>query len=197
MGANRSCFDIELCGEQFSAERQTEPLGHARCGAGRRGPLAQATALGLHVHQMGGFHVDKAREVFSIPDGVEPAAAIALGYRGDPALLPGEKSEIDPDARERLGLDEIVFHGDWGNRGRFFVSHWMSIALRTDVVRRSLKVGLLVGTILVAINHGNLLLSGVVTSEMIWKSLLTYCVPYCVSTYASVSAILERSDPMT
>ena len=75
--------------------------------------------------------------------------------------------------------------------------HWLQIATRPDVVRRSLKVGAIVGTILVAINHGNLILQGIVTVEMIWKSLLTYCVPYCVSTYASVQAILDRQDPMT
>ena len=75
--------------------------------------------------------------------------------------------------------------------------NWLRIATRPDVVRRSLKVGAIVGTILVAINHGNLILQGVVTAEMIWKSLLTYCVPYCVSTYASVQAILHRQDPMT
>ena len=77
------------------------------------------------------------------------------------------------------------------------MSVWLRVAKRSDVVRRSLKVGAIVGTILVAINHGNLLLQGIITAEMIWKSLLTYCVPYGVSTYASVQAILDREDPMT
>jgi nitroreductase len=44
----------------------------------------QATALGLAVHQMGGFDMERAREEFSIPEGYEPVAAIAVGYPGDP-----------------------------------------------------------------------------------------------------------------
>ncbi len=50
-------------------------------------------------------------------------------------------------------------------------------------------MGAVVGTILVAINQGDALLTGSVTGEILMKILLTYCVPYCVSTYASVSAV--------
>ena len=64
---------------------------------------------------------------------------------------------------------------------------WFRTALRGDIVRRSLKVGAVVGTILVTINQGDALLAEIVT-----KILLTYCVPYCVSTYASVSAVLAE-----
>src|SRR5437660_6858724 len=42
--------------------------------------LVEATALGLFVHQMAGFSVEKARAVFSVPAGFEPVAAIAVGY---------------------------------------------------------------------------------------------------------------------
>jgi hypothetical protein len=67
---------------------------------------------------------------------------------------------------------------------------WLQTALRRDIVRRSLKVGAVVGTILVTINQGDALLAGAITGEIVTKILLTYCVPYCVSTYASVSAVL-------
>lgn len=66
---------------------------------------------------------------------------------------------------------------------------WIKIALRPDVVSRSLKVGLIVGTILVTINQGNIIFSGQWMTELFWKIPLTYLVPYSVSTYASVSAI--------
>ena len=42
----------------------------------------EATALGLVIHQMAGFFPDKARALFEIPDGFEPATAIAIGYQG-------------------------------------------------------------------------------------------------------------------
>lgn len=63
--------------------------------------------------------------------------------------------------------------------------------MRRDIVFRSLRVSALVGTILVAINHGDFIASGILPVESIWKILLTYCVPYLVSTYASVSAIIS------
>jgi len=74
------------------------------------------------------------------------------------------------------------------------MTSWLKIAVRRDVVLRGLKVGGIVGTILVAINQGDLLLAGTVPAEALWKILLTYCVPYCVSTYASVSAIRSASE---
>ena len=74
------------------------------------------------------------------------------------------------------------------------MTSWLKIALRKDVVLRGLKVGGIVGTILVAINQGDLLLAGTVSVEALWKISLTYCVPYCVSTYASVSTIRSASE---
>ncbi len=71
---------------------------------------------------------------------------------------------------------------------------WLKIALRKDVVLRGLRVGAIVGTILVAINQGDLLLAGDLPLDAVWKIPLTYCVPYCVSTYVSVSAIRSASD---
>ncbi len=74
------------------------------------------------------------------------------------------------------------------------MTSWFKIAFRKDVVIRGLKVGGIVGTILVAINQGDLLLSGTLPLEALWKIPLTYCVPYCVSAYASVSAIRSAAD---
>lgn len=50
--------------------------------------VIQAMALGLWVHQMAGCDAPKARQLFAIPEGYEPAAAIAIGYEGDPQNLP-------------------------------------------------------------------------------------------------------------
>ncbi len=71
---------------------------------------------------------------------------------------------------------------------------WVRIALRPDIVRRSRKVALIVGTILVAINYGDRLLVGDIGIVEAMKMVLTYCVPYCVSTYASVSADLAAQS---
>lgn len=76
--------------------------------------VVQATALGLVVHQMAGFHLEKARELFRIPEGYEPVAAIALGYAGDPATLPEPLRERELAPRTRKPLEEFVFTGQWG-----------------------------------------------------------------------------------
>ena len=50
---------------------------------------------------------------------------------------------------------------------------------------RSLRVALVVGTILNLINQGDVLLRG--ESLQLGKLLLTYIVPYCVATYGAVA----------
>ena len=66
---------------------------------------------------------------------------------------------------------------------------WIQDARHPDIVLRSLRVALIVGTLLVLINQGNNLLNGALLAELAWKIPLTYCVPYMVSTYASVDAM--------
>jgi len=57
--------------------------------------------------------------------------------------------------------------------------------VESDTVSRALKVAVVVGSILVFINQGDLILQGKLPP--IWKLLLTYCVPYSVSTYSAAS----------
>jgi hypothetical protein len=66
---------------------------------------------------------------------------------------------------------------------------WLKIAMRRDIILRGLKVSAIVGTILVAINQGDLILGGQLDASAAWKIPLTYLVPYCVATYGGVSAI--------
>jgi nitroreductase len=73
----------------------------------------QATALGLIVHQMAGFDVEKARADLKIPAGYEPVAMIAVGYPGDPAELPDYLRERELKPRERKPVPEFVFSGMW------------------------------------------------------------------------------------
>ena len=54
---------------------------------------------------------------------------------------------------------------------------------------RALKTALLVGMILIAVNHGDALLRGDVDFIRLLKMLVTIAVPYCVSTFASVSTL--------
>ncbi len=65
-------------------------------------------------------------------------------------------------------------------------------AISDGVPRRSLYVGLVVGTVLNLINQGDALLG---LASINWlKVALTYCVPYAVCTYGAVSYQLKKSD---
>jgi nitroreductase len=77
--------------------------------------IVQATALGLYAHQMGGFSPEQARELYSIPEGFEPAAAIALGYRGDHDSLPEDMRAREQKPATRKALREFVYAGRWGD----------------------------------------------------------------------------------
>ena len=74
----------------------------------------EATARGLHVHQMGGILPDRARELFGVPAGFRVLTAIAVGYAADPADLDDEMRKRETAPRARRPLDETVFTGTWG-----------------------------------------------------------------------------------
>jgi nitroreductase len=74
----------------------------------------EATARGLHVHQMIGILPDKARDVFKIPEGVQPLTGLAIGYAADPAVLPENLRVRDTTPRTRKKLDQFVFSEKWG-----------------------------------------------------------------------------------
>ena len=54
--------------------------------------------------------------------------------------------------------------------------------------RRAISVAIVVGTILVAINQADVLLGGHVSALVIAKIVLTYVVPFSVSTYSALAA---------
>jgi len=53
---------------------------------------------------------------------------------------------------------------------------------------RALRVALIVGVVLFAINRLDIVLRGEVTPTVVAKMVLTFLVPYSVSTYSSLQA---------
>ncbi len=76
--------------------------------------VAEATARGLWIHQMGGILPDRAREIYGIPEGSEAVTGIAIGYAGDPETFPEEIRKRDLAPRERKPQREFVFGTSWG-----------------------------------------------------------------------------------
>ena len=73
----------------------------------------------------------------------------------------------------------------------------LAIARRPEVVRTALRFALVVGPILVVINHGDRLLDGTMDTVDWLKSLLTMIVPYTVSTLSSISAYRSYEEDRT
>lgn len=68
----------------------------------------QALADGLHVHQMGGFDADGAREAFDLDESLTPAVVLAIGEYDASADLPEPFASREASPRSRLPLDELL-----------------------------------------------------------------------------------------
>src|SRR3954470_9729275 len=58
--------------------------------------------------------------------------------------------------------------------------------LRPALLRRSFVTALVVGTLVTAINQGNIMLRGDFPSDLVWKIPLSYCLPFCVATWGAL-----------
>ena len=64
----------------------------------------------------------------------------------------------------------------------------LACALRYPPLRRrSIRIALIVGTVLLAINQGDALLAGRWDSALAWKAPLTYLVPFVVATWGALA----------
>lgn len=93
-----------------------QPNRHAFYDAGQAAAYLtlQATELGLYVHQMAGFNAEKARQLFNIPPGFEPASVMAVGYLVDSGPVAQGARSQERRPRTRKPLDSLFFEGLWG-----------------------------------------------------------------------------------
>jgi len=74
------------------------------------------------------------------------------------------------------------------------MSSWLEIAFSAPVVKRACGYLLVVGGVLIAINHGDAIARGDIDGIRFAKMVLTPLVPYVVSTLSSVSAIRDARE---
>ncbi|MDJ0919856.1 MAG: nitrate/nitrite transporter NrtS [Henriciella sp.] len=76
------------------------------------------------------------------------------------------------------------------------VTFWQALFFRVTV-KRALKVAVIVGTILIMINQADVILAG--SFPPLWKVILTFMVPYSVSSYSSAAFLTDlcRKNPNT
>jgi len=104
---------LSVVGLDFAHNGKPNPTAQHDVGLAVENLVIQAISLGIFVHQMAGFDVEKARELFQIPARHDPVAMIALGYPGDPELLPAELRQREMAGRTRKTIDQFVFMGRW------------------------------------------------------------------------------------
>jgi nitroreductase len=84
-------------------------------GAANENMFLEAFNQGLIMHEMGGFDVQKAREIFDVPDDYEVGIMIAIGYQDTYHVLPDRLRHKAFTPRERKPLSEIAFIEKIGN----------------------------------------------------------------------------------
>jgi hypothetical protein len=73
------------------------------------------------------------------------------------------------------------------------LAEWCHLACSGPVVRRGLKFAVVVGSILITINHGDAIIAGELTRSNYLKMGLTVVVPYVVSVLSSVGAMAHAA----
>jgi hypothetical protein len=72
--------------------------------------------------------------------------------------------------------------------GRIAMRESIRIALRPDILRRSTRIALVVGTLLALINHGDRLMTLSLDAQTVLRIILTYAVPFGVASWSAVQA---------
>jgi nitroreductase len=111
---NAPVLMLSVAMENFNHNGQVNRWAMYDTGAATAGLCLQASALGISVHQMGGFDADKAREVFKLPQDCMPMAMMAVGYQADVDVLDDDFKQAELAQRSRAALNERFYAGQWG-----------------------------------------------------------------------------------
>jgi nitroreductase len=110
---------LSCAGSVYDHSGKPNRYGQHDTGAASVSLALQGAALGLAVHQMGGYDAAKARASFDIPEEYTPMAMIAVGYPASPDVLDQETKAKELKPRARKPLETHFFEGAWGQGVRF------------------------------------------------------------------------------
>ena len=105
---------LSCAGSAFEATGKPNRWTQHDTGAASVSMALQAVAMGLVIHQMGGWDADKARAAFAIPPEYTPMAMIAVGYQASPDILDEETKAKEMRPRGRKPVVERFYEGGWG-----------------------------------------------------------------------------------
>jgi len=108
---------ILACARQsFSSNEKPNRWNQHDTGAACENICLQATSIGLVAHQMGGFDVEKSRQLFQIPGQYDLMSFIAIGYPLAIEKISAEALVREKEARKRKPLREIFYTNQWGEQ---------------------------------------------------------------------------------
>src|SRR5579863_4240707 len=116
---NASVLALGCTSLKFAMNDKPNAAAHHDLGLASGTLALEATARGLFVHQMIGILPDRARQLYKIPEDVEPLTGLAIGYLGSPDALPEKIRSRDLAGRQRKKLAEFVFTGQFGATSDF------------------------------------------------------------------------------
>ncbi len=111
---NAPVLILSVAMANFNHNGKPNRFGLYDTGAASVSLALQASALGLVVHQMGGYDADKARAAFGLPDDCTPMAMMALGYQAEADSLDEDFKAAELAERARASLGQHFYTGKWG-----------------------------------------------------------------------------------
>ena len=82
---------------------------------------AQATALGLYLHQMAGIDQDRAKDILHIPGGYHAFSAFVVGHAAPADALPEDwMRQAEQADRDRKPFAEFIFDGQFDQPSALF-----------------------------------------------------------------------------
>ena len=106
---NAYAIIISMARTKFSHNGKPNRFAFHDTGMAVSNLLLQAFAMDIHVHQMGGYSVEKVKKYFNLNEDMEPVAMMGVGYLGDGDSIPPELFERDEKRRPRKSLNEFAF----------------------------------------------------------------------------------------
>lgn len=74
---------------------------------------AQATQMGLFIHQMSGIDFEKMQQTFLFPKHYKPVSVLAVGYLGEKERIPQDYHQMEDKRRERRDFEKFCFEGEF------------------------------------------------------------------------------------
>jgi nitroreductase len=100
---------VSLARTRLKRNGMLNPSAQYDLGAANALLSLQATALGLNVHQMGGFDKEQLVKNLNVPlNEFEPVVIIAVGYPGDVKKLPENLQQRETAPRARFVQESFV-----------------------------------------------------------------------------------------